>query len=79
MSDGIGGGGGRASGRAPPAHSGVGASPSTDREIAALISATVHEPFRELWRRYERDAWAPVLAVLEEVLAAHEGAMGGVG
>lgn len=79
MSDGIGGGGHRASGGAPPAQSGAGASLSTDREIAALISATVHEPFRELWRRYERDAWAPVLAVLEEVLAAHEGAMGGLG
>ena len=52
---------------------------STDREIAALISATVHEPFRELWRGYERNAWAPVLAVLDEVLAAHEGAMGGLG
>lgn len=56
-----------------------GASLSTDREIAALISAAVHEPFRELWRRYERDAWAPVCAVVEEVLAAHEGAMGGLG
>lgn len=90
MSDGIGGGGSRASGGigadgrrasggAPPAHGDAGASMSTDREISALISATVHEPFRELWRRYERDAWAPVLAVVEEVLAAHEGAMGGVG
>lgn len=57
----------------------AGASMSTDREIAALISAAVHEPFRELWRRYQRDAWAPVLAVAKEVLAAHEGAMGGLG
>ena len=79
MSDGIGRGGRRASGGAPPAHSGAGASLSTDREIAALISATVHEPFREMWRRYERDAWAPVLAVVEEVLAAHERAMGELG
>lgn len=78
-SGGNGGGGGRASDGAPPAHGDAGASLSTDREIAALISATVHEPFRELWRRYEREAWAPVLAVLDEVLAAHEGAMGGLG
>ncbi len=79
MSGGIGGGGGRPSGGAPPARGDAGASLSTDREIAALISAAVHEPFRELWRRYERDAWAPVLAVVDEVLAAHEGAMGGLG
>ena len=78
-SDGNSAGGRRASGGAPPAHGDAGASMSTDREIAALISATVHEPFRELWRRYEREAWAPVLAVLDEVLAAHEGAMGGLG
>ena len=78
-SDGNGADGRRASGGAPPAHSGVVASLSTDREIAALISATVHEPFRELWRRYERDAWAPVLAVVDEVVVVHEGAMGKLG
>ncbi len=79
MSGGIGGGGGRASGGVPPARGDAGASLSTDQEIAALISATVHEPFRELWRGYEREAWAPVLAVLDEVVAAHERAMGGLG
>lgn len=78
-SDGNGAGGRRPSGGAHPARGDAGASLSTDREIAALISATVHEPFRELWRRYEREAWAPVLAVLDEVVAAHEGAMGGLG
>ena len=57
----------------------AGASMSTDREIAALISAAVHEPFRELWRRYERDAWAPVRAALEEGLVAHGKAMEGAG
>ena len=50
--------------------------PGTDREIAALISVTVHEPFRDLWRRYEREAWAPVLEALEGVLGELGGGAG---
>lgn len=46
-----------------------------DRDIAAQISAALHEPFRTLWRGYEKDAWQPVVRALKQALASHEGAL----
>ena len=48
---------------------------SSDAEIAGLISAAVHEPFREVWRRYQEEVWRPLRQTLEEVAAAHERAL----
>ena len=44
---------------------------STDGEIAARISAVVHDPFRELWRGHEADSWAPVRRAIAQGVAAH--------
>lgn len=46
-----------------------------DADIVAAISAAVHEPFAEVWRRYETEVWLPVRGVLEEVAAAHRRAL----
>ena len=48
---------------------------STDADIVARISATVHEPFAEVWRRYGTDVWLPVHRVLEEAAGAHQRAL----
>ncbi len=45
---------------------------STDSDIVARISAAVHKPFAEVWRRYEADVWLPIRRVLEEAVAAHK-------
>ena len=57
----------RASGTEPRA--------STDSDIVARISAAVHEPFAEVWQRYEADVWLPIRRVLQEVAGAHERAL----
>ena len=46
-----------------------------DVGIVARVSAAAHEPFAEVWRRYETDVWLPVRRVLEEAAAAHERAL----
>ncbi len=51
------------------------AEPQADSDIVARISAAVHEPFAEVWRRYEADVWLPVRRVLEEAAGAHERAL----
>ena len=48
---------------------------SSDGEIAARIGAVLHDPFREVWRRYGTDAWLPVLQALRRGIAALEGAV----
>ena len=48
---------------------------STDSDIVARISAVVHEPFAEVWRRYETEVWQPVRRVLENAAGAHERAL----
>lgn len=48
---------------------------SSDGEIAARIGAALHDPFREVWRRYGTDAWLPVRQALLRGIAAHEGAV----
>ena len=45
---------------------------STDAEIVERVSRAVHDPFREVWRGHEREAWLPVRRALEEGLAAHD-------
>ena len=50
----------------------------SDAEIVALVSAAVHEPFREPWRRYEEDVWLPLRRTLKEAAAAHERALAGI-
>lgn len=47
----------------------------TDADIVASISAAVHEPFAEVWRRYEANVWLPIRRVLEEAAAAHRRAL----
>lgn len=57
----------------PPGHApSTSSAASSDAAVAGLISAAVHEPFTEVWRRYEANAWMPVHRVLEEGAAAHE-------
>ncbi len=51
---------------------------STDTEIAEQISARLHDPFREVWRRHEREVWLPVRRALAEGLATHERALADV-
>ncbi|MDE0074384.1 MAG: hypothetical protein OXR82_15760 [Gammaproteobacteria bacterium] len=51
---------------------------SADSAIAARISAAVHEPFAEVWGRYEADVWLPIRRVLEEAAAAHGRALAAV-
>lgn len=46
-----------------------------DADIVARIAAAVHEPFAEVWRRYEADVWLPVRRVLEEAAVAHKRAL----
>ena len=45
--------------------------PPDDAGIVARISAAVHEPFVEAWRRYEEEAWLPVRRALEAATVAH--------
>ena len=49
-----------------------------DADIVASISAAVHEPFAEVWRRYEADVWLPIRGVMEEAAAAHKRALAAV-
>ncbi len=51
----------------------AGAAPDVpgDSDIVARISAAVHEPLAEVWRRYEADVWLPMRRALEEAGAAH--------
>ncbi|MYH49443.1 MAG: hypothetical protein F4151_07910 [Gammaproteobacteria bacterium] len=49
-----------------------------DADIVASISAAVHEPFAEVWRRYEADVWLPIRRALEEAAAAHRRALAAV-
>ena len=56
----------------------VGPARSTDREIVEQISAVAHAPFREVWRRHEREYWLPVRRALEAGLAAHDPALADV-
>lgn len=49
-----------------------------DSDIVARISAAVHEPFAEVWRRYEEEVWLPIRRVLEEAAGAHERALAGL-
>ena len=58
---------------APNTH-GTAPGPSTDSDIVARISAAVHEPFAEVWRRYEA-VWLPVRRALERAAGAHERAL----
>lgn len=58
---------------APNTH-GTAPGASTDSDIVARISATVHEPFAEVWRRYET-VWLPVRRALERAASAHERAL----
>ncbi len=56
--------------------------PASDAEITARISASVHQPFREAWRRYEEDAWGPIRRALDRASRAHAQAraeLGGAG
>ena len=46
-----------------------------DADIVASISAAVHEPFADVWRRYETEVWLPTRRVLEEAAAAHKRAL----
>ena len=50
-----------------------------DADIVAAISAAVHEPFAEVWRRYEADVWLPMRRALEEAAVAHKRALAGDG
>ena len=47
---------------------------SGDSDIVARISAAVHEPFAEVWRRYET-VWLPIRRALERAAGAHERAL----
>jgi len=58
---------------APNTH-GTAPGASTDSDIVARISAAVHEPFAEVWRRYET-VWLPVRRALERAAGAHERAL----
>ena len=55
----------------------AGAAPDVpgDSDIVARISAVVHEPFVEAWRRYEEEVWHPVRRTLEEAGAARRRAL----
>lgn len=46
-----------------------------DSDIVARISAVVHEPFAEAWRRYEEKVWHPIRRTLEDAAGAHERAL----
>ena len=59
----------------PPGHSRTGPGASGDADIVARISAAVHEPFAEVWRRYEADVWLPIRRTLEDAARAHERAL----
>lgn len=48
---------------------------SGDADIVERISAVVHEPFAEAWRRYEENVWLPVRRTLEDAARAHERAL----
>ena len=49
-----------------------------DSDVVARISAAVHEPFVEVWRRYAADVWLPIRGVMEEAAAAHRRALAAV-
>ena len=51
---------------------------SSDGEIVERIATVLHDPFRDVWRRHERDAWDPVRRVLLAALAGHERALAGL-
>ena len=48
---------------------------SSDSDVVARISAVVHKPFTEAWRRYEEEVWDPVRRTLEDAAGAHERAL----
>ncbi len=50
----------------------------SDADIVALVSAAVHAPFEEVWRRHRKEAWRPVRRALEKAEAAHERARGAI-
>ena len=47
----------------------------TDDEIAALIAAAVHAPFRTVWPDHENKAWRPIRRTLEQAVAVHAKAL----
>ncbi|MDE0358239.1 MAG: ATP-binding protein [Gammaproteobacteria bacterium] len=49
-----------------------------DSDVVARISAAVHEPFVEAWRRYEAGVWLPIHGVMEKAAAAHKRALSAV-
>ncbi|MYC17443.1 MAG: hypothetical protein F4X67_02400 [Gemmatimonadales bacterium] len=49
--------------------------PANDAEIADRISEAVHRPFREIWRRYEEDDWAPIRRALDRASRTHAQAL----
>ena len=55
----------------------AGAAPGApgDSDIVARVSAVVHEPFAEVWRRYEKDVWLPIRRALKEAGVAHRRAL----
>ena len=59
----------------PPSDSETGPGASSDAEIVAAISAVLYEPFAEVWRRYQHDAWLPLRRTLEAAVATHERAL----
>lgn len=61
--------------RGSGAPEGPGAVTTADAEIVDRISAAVHEPFAEAWRRYDQEAWLPLRRALEGAVAAHEQAL----
>ncbi len=60
---------------AAPRMAGAAPGASGDSDIVARISAAVHEPFAEVWRRYEADVWLPIRRVLVEAGVAHRRAL----
>ncbi len=47
----------------------------TDDEIAALIAAAVHTPFRTVWPDHENKAWRSLRRTLEQAVATHAQAL----
>ena len=64
--------------RAAPRTPGAAPETSSDSDIVARISAAVHAPFAEVWRRYEAEAWLPIRRALEGVADAHRRALSAV-
>ena len=49
--------------------------PANDAEIADRIAEAVHRPFRDVWRRYEEDDWAPIRRALGRASRTHARAL----